>query len=93
MHLTDIPKKYSDEMLAVADRLVVVGATTAGSLPVIDGQDRYEWRDISHLEGLSGAEVQQVLIDIDQQVRALLAEWFPDLDLGEPVMQQAPDFV
>src|SRR5690606_33097584 len=93
VHLTDIPKKYSDEMLAVADRLVVVGATTAGSLPVIDGQDRYEWRDISHLEGLSGAEVQQVLVDIDLQVRALLAEWFPDLDLGEPVMQQAPDFV
>ena len=56
----------------------------------MEGQDRYEWRDISHLEGLSGPEVEQVLVDIDLQVRALLAEWFPDLDLGEPVMQQAP---
>jgi arsenate reductase len=93
VHLTDIPKQFSDEMLSVADRLVVVGATTAGSLPVVDGQDRYEWRDISHLEGLSGPEVEQVLVDIDVQVRALLAEWFPDLDLGEPVMQQAPGVV
>lgn len=93
VHLTDIPKQYSDEMLSVADRLVVVGATTAGSLPVIEGQDRQEWRDISHLEGLSGPEVQQVLVDIDLKVRELLGQWFPDLDLGDPVMQQAPDFV
>jgi hypothetical protein len=34
-----------------------------------------------------------VLVDIDLQVRQLVADWFPDLDLGDPVMQQAADFV
>lgn len=88
--LTDPPTAFSDSMLDDADHLIVVGATTAGALPARAGEDRTEWRDISHLEGLSPAEVAEVLVQIDLQVREVLAGWFPDLDLGAPVMQESP---
>lgn len=90
VYLTDVPKAYTPEMLDVADHLVVVGATTAGTIPARDGQDRREWREIPHIEGLSAEEVADVLVLIDNRVRELLAQWLPDVDLGDPIMQQSP---
>jgi protein-tyrosine-phosphatase len=88
VYLTDVPKPYSQEMLDVADHLIVVGEVE--HLPTRDGLDQRQWRDIPHIEGLSAAEVADVLVLIDGRVREVLAQWLPDLDLGDPVMQQSP---
>jgi hypothetical protein len=55
-----------------------------------EGLDERRWDDIPHIEGLSADEVAEVLVKIDLRVREALAEWFPDLDLGNPVMQEPP---
>lgn len=90
VRLTEPPQAFTASMLDDADHLIVVGDTTADALPEREGVERIEWRAISHLEGLSPKEVADVLVQIDLRVREVLAVWFPDLDLGEPVMQQAP---
>lgn len=89
VYLTDIPKKYTQEMLEVADHLIIVGEID-GSLPARDGQDRHHWTDIAHIEDVDTPDVPAVLVQIDLRVRKELGQWFPDLDLGDPVMQQPP---
>ena len=90
VYLTDIPKKYTQEMLDVADHLIIVGEVDE-ELPDREDQDRHHWADIPQIEDVRFADVPQVLIDIDERVRSTLATWMPDLDLGDPVMSQAPD--
>ncbi|MBK6762300.1 MAG: hypothetical protein IPG68_03045 [Micrococcales bacterium] len=90
VHLTDPPQAFAPSMLDDADHLIIVGDTTADALPEREGVERIEWRAISHLEGLPPTDVAEVLVQIDLRVREVLATWFPDLDLGEPVMQQTP---
>ncbi len=90
VYLTDIPKKYTQEMLDVADHLIIVGEVQE-ELPARGEQDRHHWADIPQIEDVRFADVPQVLIDIDQRVRSTLAEWMPDLELGDPVMSRAPD--
>lgn len=90
VYLTDIPKKYTQEMLDVADHLIIVGEV-AEELPGREGQDRHHWADIPQIEDVRFADVPKVLIDIDERVRSTLAEWMPDLELGDPVMSQAPN--
>ena len=68
--------------------VIVVGEVD--DLPTRDGLDQRQWQDIPHIEGLSAAEVADVLVLIDGRVREVLAQWLPDLDLGDPVMQQSP---
>ena len=44
------PEKYSQEMLDVADHLVIVGEV-GEELPARTGQDRHHWSDIPQIEG------------------------------------------
>ena len=90
VYLTDIPKKYTQEMLDVADHLIIVGEVDE-ELPDREDQDRHHWADIPQIEDVRFADVPKVLIEIDERVRSTLATWMPDLDLGDPVMSQAPD--
>ncbi|HPE13416.1 MAG: hypothetical protein H6524_15525 [Actinobacteria bacterium] len=90
VYLTDIPKKYSQEMLDVADHLVIVGEV-GEELPARTGQDRHHWSDIPQIEDVRTADVPDVLVKIDGKVRDTLAQWMPDLELGDPVMSRAPD--
>ncbi len=88
VYLTDIPKPCTQEMLDIADHLILVGHVES---PLSrEGLDERRWDDIPHIEGLSADEVAEVLVKIDLRVREALAEWFPDLDLGNPVMQEPP---
>lgn len=89
VYLTDIPKKYSQEMLDIADHLIVVGAVDEDLTDAVE--DVRRWDDIEQIEDVATSDVGGVLQQIDQRVREALAEWLPDLDLGEPVMQRAPD--
>lgn len=88
VYLTDIPKRYSPEMLAVADHLIVIGETSE-PLPPVEGQDRHHWDDISQIEDLPATAVPAVLEEIDRRVRGQLGDWLPELDLGDPIMGQA----
>lgn len=81
VHLTDEAKELTPEMLERASHLIVIGDVD------IDGA---RW-DLPELGGLTPAQVSDVLVDIDIQVRDALRQWFPDLDLGQPVMQGAAD--
>jgi protein-tyrosine-phosphatase len=85
VYLTDIPKRYSPEMLAVADHLIVIGAVDEEFAPV-DGQDRHHWDDISPIEDVDPTAIPAVLHEIEDRVRRQLALWLPEMDLGEPVM-------
>jgi hypothetical protein len=81
VHLIDETKSLRPDMLERAEHVIVIGEAdlsgTRWSLPALDGA--------------SPAEVSAVLIDIDLRVREALAKWFPDLELGEPVMQGVAD--
>ncbi len=81
VHLIDEAKSLEPEMLQRATHLIVIGdAELVGT----------RW-DLQSLSGASPAQVAGVLIDIDMRVRDALREWFPELDLGEPVMQGVAD--
>ena len=47
--------------------------------------------DVPPIDTASAAEIAEVLGDLDVRVRDALHEWFPDLDLGEPVMSGVSD--
>lgn len=81
VHLIDEAKSVQPEMLARAEHVIVIGEAD------LDG---VRW-DIPALEGAPPAMVSEVLIDIDLRVRDALESWFPDLDLGDPVMQGVAD--
>lgn len=81
VHLIDEAKPLQPEMLQRASHVIVIGDAD------LDGT---RW-DMPELSALSPAQVSEVLVDIDVQVRDALRGWFPDLDLGEPVMQGAAD--
>lgn len=81
VHLIDEAKALQPEMLQRASHIVVIGNAD------LDGT---RW-DLPDLSGLSPAQVSDVLVDIDIEVRDALRGWFPELDLGEPVMQGAAD--
>lgn len=81
VHLIDEAKPLQPQMLQRASHVIVIGDAD------LDGA---RW-DMPELSALTPAEVSDVLVDIDIQVRDALRSWFPDLDLGEPVMQGAAD--
>ncbi len=81
VHLIDEAKALEPEMLARSSHLIVIGDAD------LEGT---HW-DLPALDGASPAEVAHVLVDIDMLVREALTEWFPALDLAEPVMQGAAD--
>lgn len=81
VHLIDEAKSLQPEMLQRASHLIVIGDADLEGI---------RW-DLPPLDGASQAEVATVLIDIDLRVRAALQEWFPEVVLGEPVMQGAAD--
>ena len=81
VHLIDEAKALEPEMLARASHLIVIGDAD------LEGT---HW-DLPGLDGASPAEVAHVLVDIDLRVREALTEWFPALDLAQPVMQGVAD--
>lgn len=81
VHLIDEAKSVEPEMLDRASHIIVIGDAN------VEGT---RW-DLPALDGASPAEVAAVLIDIDLRVRAALQDWFPDIELGLPVMQGAAD--
>lgn len=90
VYLTDIPKKYSTQMLEVSDHLIIVGELDQ-QVPALPDQDRHHWSDIPQIEDITTADIPDVLNRIDDRVRAMLSDWMPELDLGDPVMAQAPN--
>jgi protein-tyrosine-phosphatase len=81
VHLIDEAKSLQPEMLDRASHLIVIGDAD------LEGT---RW-DLPPLDAASPAHVSAVLIDIDTRVRAALQEWFPEVELPEPVMQGAAD--
>ncbi len=81
VHLIDEAKALQPEMLQRASHIIVIGDAD------LDGT---RW-DLPELSSLSPAEVSDVLVDIDLKVRDALRDWFPEVELGEPVMQGAAD--
>lgn len=90
VYLTDIPKKYSEAMVQAADHVIIIGELDH-EVPSRDGQDRHHWSDIPHIETLTANDISEVLNRIDERVRQALSQWMPQLDLGDPVMSQAPN--
>lgn len=81
VHLIDEAKPVEPQMLERASHVIVIGdAEFPGT----------RW-DLPAVDGASPAQVREVLVDIDIEVREALRQWFPDLDLGEPVMQGPVD--
>jgi protein-tyrosine-phosphatase len=81
VHLIDEAKALQPEMLQRASHIIVIGdADLSGT----------RW-DLPELSQLTPAQISEVLVDIDIQVRDALRGWFPDLDLRDPVMQGAAD--
>lgn len=81
VHLIDEAKALQPEMLERADHVIVLGdADLAG----------VRW-DLPEVDNLPPAEVAAVLVTIDERVREALRQWFPDLELGAPVMQGVAD--
>jgi protein-tyrosine-phosphatase len=81
VHLIDEAKALQPQMLQRASHIIVIGDAD------LDG---IRW-DLPALEGATPADVSAALVDIDLRVRQALQEWFPDVELGEPVMQGAAD--
>jgi protein-tyrosine-phosphatase len=81
VHLIDEAKALRPEMLERADHVIVLGDID------LDG---VRW-DLPQLEESSPGQVADVMQRIDGLVREALGEWFPDLELAEPVMQGASD--
>jgi hypothetical protein len=81
VHLIDEAKALQPEMLERADHVIELGETGLGGI---------HW-DVPPLDDLPPAEVAAVLVTIDEKVREALHDWFPDLTMGEPVMQGAAD--
>ena len=81
VHLIDETKPVTPEMLDRAQHIIVIGDAR------VKGQ---RW-DVPQIDTASAAEIAEVLGDLDVRVRDALHEWFPDLDLGEPVMSGVSD--
>lgn len=81
VHLIDEAKALEPDMLKRASHLIVIGDAD------LEGT---RW-DLPALDGATPADVASVLIDIDLRVRDALNQWFPGLDLAEPVMQGVAD--
>lgn len=81
VHLVDETKSVTPEMLDRAEHIIVIGDVR------VEGQ---RW-DVPPIDSASAVEIADVLNQIDSLVRNALQEWFPDLDLGEPVMSGVSD--
>jgi arsenate reductase (thioredoxin) len=90
--LTDPPAELTDDFLAAAQHLVVIGQLQE-QVPDMDGLDRHDWTDIPHIEGLSADEIDEVLEDLDVRVRELLGQWLPDVTIAEAVMSTTSEAV
>jgi arsenate reductase (thioredoxin) len=72
---SEFPKPLTDDVVAAADVVVTMGCGDA--CPVYPGK-RYVDGAVEDPAGRSTAEVRQIRDDIDQRVRALLAELVGD---------------
>jgi arsenate reductase len=84
VQLTDYPKPFTDQMVRVADHLVVIGDLSR-SLPPILNQNRIFW-DIPDMEEAELPEIAESMQLVDSDVRNVVTDWLPDLELPEPVV-------
>ncbi len=83
VELTDAPKPMTNEMLADADHLIVIGDVEQSAWASAD-VDAELWT-IPQMHGISDQQLGSVFELIDTQVRQTLAEIDPEHELLEPV--------
>lgn len=82
--LTDSPSPFTADMVAAADHVIVIGEV-AQEFTLTDGQDLHTWTDVP----ATFEHFEPVLAQIDERVRTLLQQWYPDLELPESVTAPA----
>lgn len=79
--LTDRPSHFTPEMVAAADHVIVIGEVNQ-EFVLNDSQDLHQWTDIP----ATFEQFEPVLVQIDDRVRSLLGQWYPQLDLPDSVI-------
>ena len=84
VQLIDYPKPFTDQMVRVADHLIVIGDLTC-EIPDVPGQTRTAW-PIADPEVADGPEIDRIMREVDASVRDSLAGWLPNLGLHKSIV-------